>query len=148
MGDKLSDKMMTTMALARSYLIDYGLIEWSFKFDNAKRRAGCCKYRYKIISLSRYYVDMNDYDEIIDTILHEIAHAIVGPGNGHGPKWVEACLVVGAKPVRCYDSSVVKMPKGRWTATCICPIIYHRHRKPKYKYHCRKCKTNLNYTQS
>jgi SprT-like family len=37
-------------------------------------------------------------EEVRDTILHEVAHALAGPANtGHGPKWREMARRVGAK---------------------------------------------------
>lgn len=35
--------------------------------------------------------------EVHETILHEIAHALAGPGAGHGPKWREMARRVGAR---------------------------------------------------
>ena len=40
----------------------------------------------------------HDPDEVRDTILHEIAHALVGPGHGHDAVWKAKCVEVGAKP--------------------------------------------------
>ncbi|MEY4639813.1 MAG: hypothetical protein RLY13_811, partial [Actinomycetota bacterium] len=36
--------------------------EWSFSFDSAKRRAGLCNYTDKVISISRYMVDIHTMD--------------------------------------------------------------------------------------
>ena len=63
---------------------------WTFQWDSAKRRAGACKYSRKTITISRHYVALNlseRPDDVIDTILHEIAHALAGWSAGHGPKW-------------------------------------------------------------
>jgi protein subunit release factor A len=38
--------------LAESLMAHHGLQGWHFRFDRAKRRFGCCKYRTKTISLS------------------------------------------------------------------------------------------------
>ena len=56
--------------LARGLMNQWGLQDWTFKLDNAKRRAGCCKYSRKTISLSRFYVDNNTDADIRDTLLH------------------------------------------------------------------------------
>ena len=60
-------------------------------------KAGCCDYSWKIISLSRYYVLANEEAAVMDTVLHEIAHALT-PGDGHGAKWKAACVKLGAVP--------------------------------------------------
>lgn len=129
-------------SLARELMNLHGLGHWTFQFDRAKCRAGCCKYRRTTITLSEYYVPRNDEAEIRDTILHEIAHALAGPGQGHGPVWKAICLTIGAKPVRCYDNTKVDMPKGQWRANCpSCKKEFHRHRRPKNDgiIYCAKC---------
>lgn len=65
-------------AVAQQAMEIYGLRGWRFKFDNAKRRFGCCNYRTQTISLSRYVTELNSRDNVIDTVLHEVAHALAG----------------------------------------------------------------------
>lgn len=130
---------------ARELMAAHGLQGWVFQWDRAKRRAGRCCYATRVISLSIYYVQNNldKPDDILDTILHEIAHALAGSGNGHNHVWRSWCRRIGARPVRCYDSSKVEMPRGKYTAKCCkCEREYHYHRKPRYKfeaYRCRPC---------
>ena len=59
--------------------------KYYFQFDNAKRRAGCCDYRRKRISLSGYFTEHNNKTEVMNTILHEVAHALAGARAGHEP---------------------------------------------------------------
>lgn len=111
----------------------HNLIEagWTFGFNDNKRRAGVCRYTPKSIELSRHYCENNPDEKIKDTILHEIAHALLPPGNGHNRVWKAKCIEVGAKPERCYDDTVV-MPKGNWVGRCPnCQHVLRRHRRPK-----------------
>ena len=89
-------------------------------------------------SVSAYFVARNSVEEIRDTLLHEIAHALVGPGHGHDAVWEARCLEVGAIPRRCGQAD---MPSGAWQATCPgCAKRFHRHRRPKRgKYYCVPC---------
>lgn len=103
--------------LARDLMHHYGLHDWSFEFDRAKRRFGRCSHSRKLISLSKHLVALNDEHEVQDTILHEIAHALAGRGAGHGPEWRAMCREVGAKVERCYTESV-ETPKHNWEGTC------------------------------
>jgi len=135
--------MNTTDAanLARNLMNQHNLGHWVFEFDRAKRRAGCCKHSQQTIALSEYYTKLNSEADILDTLKHEIAHALVGFKQGHNHVWKAMCLKIGAKPERCYDSNVT-MPKGRWTATCNnCTKTFHKHRKPKHinGRYCIKC---------
>ena len=41
----------------------------------------------KKISFSRNFIKNSSKEDIQDTILHEIAHAIVGPKHGHDKVW-------------------------------------------------------------
>jgi len=64
--------------LAVTLMQQHGLVGWTFKFDHARRRFGCCNFTRRTISLSRPLTFLNDDAEVRDTILHEIAHALAG----------------------------------------------------------------------
>jgi predicted SprT family Zn-dependent metalloprotease len=126
--------------LAISLLITHGLRDWSFAFNRSKRQMGCCRFGPKIIELSCHFVERNTLDLIRDTLLHEIAHALVGPGHGHDAVWKAMCVRVGAKPERLSDEA--HMPQGRWQATCEgCGMRHHKHRRPKRMkgWYCCRC---------
>lgn len=128
-----------TMANVPSFAVylmkQHGLLQqgWTFRWDTTKRRAGCCRYGTKTISLSRYFVELNIDkmpEEILDCILHEIAHALVGPKHGHDWVWKGMCRLIGARPERCYDSKQIEMPKGRYLAICGgCGKEFRRHKR-------------------
>lgn len=131
----------TAASLARDLMNQWGLEHFAFQFDRAKRRAGLCKYNAKTISLSYFYVQNNSEEDVKDTILHEIAHALIGPKNGHNHVWKQMCLRVGAKPTRCCGKHI-EMPEGQWKAECRnCGKDFHKHRRPKYngERYCVKC---------
>jgi predicted SprT family Zn-dependent metalloprotease len=132
---------------ARNTMELYQLDGWSFAFDNAKRRCGQCTFNKKRITLSRYYVELNTPAEVHETILHEIAHALVGPGHGHGPKWCAMARKVGAKPQRCADASV-KMPEAKYQLMCTSGHDFGpRHRKNRNMdmHVCGRCHSPLRY---
>lgn len=128
-------------SLARGLMKKHGLGHWVFQFDRAKRRAGRCSFSLELISLSENFALRNEPADVTDTILHEIAHALVGPHIGHGPIWRAMARKIGAKPIRCYGDHI-NMPKGRWRATCNgCKKEFYYHRRPKYitGRYCRRC---------
>lgn len=144
-------KVAEVKVLARQFMDLHGLKDWTFDVDKAKRRAGVCKYRKKLITLSWFYIVYNQDkpDDVTDTILHEIAHALTFNRYGpfvaaHGSEWKTMCVAIGAKPVRCYSigEGGVVMPSGNWQATCpSCSHLFTKHKKPKHltSMYCVKC---------
>ena len=125
--------------VALELLAFHGLAGWTFAFNWRKRSLGLCVYRHRQIELSVHFVRRNDQAEILDTILHEIAHALVGQEHGHDGVWKKKCLEIGAKPERCGNAD---MPEGRWQASCkACGGHFNRHRKPRRLtgWFCRRC---------
>src|SRR2546421_7680141 len=95
--------------LATELMQKHGLAEWRFRFDHAGRRFGSCRTSQKLITLSRPLTILNSSDQVRDTILHEIAHALT-PGDGHGERWRAMCQQIGAAAIRCYDDDAVVSP--------------------------------------
>ncbi|HEY7425103.1 MAG TPA: SprT-like domain-containing protein [Gemmataceae bacterium] len=129
----------TVRKLALELMTRHGLHDWNFGFNRRKRAMGLCRYAARTIELSIYLVDRNGAEEVRDTILHEIAHALVGSEHGHDAVWKRKCLEIGAKPERCGQAD---MPSGRWQACCgSCGRIFARHRRPKrlQGWFCRMC---------
>jgi predicted SprT family Zn-dependent metalloprotease len=132
--------LATASAKAFELMQKHGLISkgWRFEFDRSKRRFGCCKYRLKKITLSASLTALNDEHHVIDTILHEIAHALT-PGAHHGPKWKAKAIEIGCNGERCYDGQVVNQPKGNWTGACPNGHIHQRYKTPTRDQSCGKC---------
>jgi predicted SprT family Zn-dependent metalloprotease len=131
------------VAIARELFERHGLISrgWRLRFRNYACRLGSCSSRRQIIALSAFYVDNNDEKLVLDTLLHEIAHALVGPHQGHGPVWKAMARKLGCIP-KAFSKSGVKLPPGKFQATCpTCARLFNKHRKPKFKdgYYCPSC---------
>lgn len=125
--------------LALELLAQHGLKNWSFAYNRRKQALGLCVYHRQRIELSIHFVERNSPEEILDTILHEIAHALVGPGHGHDRVWKRKCKEIGARPSRCGQA---EMPAGRWQARCsACGKKFDRHRRPQSLrgWYCRSC---------
>lgn len=132
--------------VARLLMAQYGLSDWKFEFDHAKTRCGSCDWDKQVISLSRYFVRMNDQSEIQETVRHEIAHALAGPNTGHGAKWRAIARSIGAIP-KPYADIGISLPKERWALVCenCKQTLLLRHRRSldtKWRY-CVACGPNL-----
>lgn len=119
-------------AIARQQLSRHGLLGWSFGLSKTKRRLGACKHQTKRIEIAEYYARHSPAETVLDTLLHEIAHAIAGPGAGHGPAWKAVARQLGATPRSCETSNTVVVEPGDWQATCpSCQNTAHLYRRPK-----------------
>ena len=122
-------ELNTASTMAREIMNSHGLENWGFGFDNAVRRFGVCRYNSRMIGLSATLTKINDEADVRDTILHEVAHALVGPGHGHGHAWRAMCVRIGAKPTRCADSEQLNTPTTKYTGTCpVCEKEFGRER--------------------
>jgi hypothetical protein len=123
--------------LAKDLMQQHGLDGWLFRWSNAKTYYGYCLGTDKIIELSKPLTLLNSFEDTLDTILHEIAHALAGCENGHNWHWKMACAKVGAKPERCYDSTQIKQPVKKYVGKCLNGHKTTAHRKTKRA--CYRC---------
>jgi predicted SprT family Zn-dependent metalloprotease len=119
----------STRQIALALMHEHGLHSWTFRFDNARQRCGACHFHSQEITLSKHFVEENDSAEIRATLLHEIAHALCGPGVGHGKKWRETAMRIGASGATTNNSA--NMPEPAWLLQCLSceSIVARRHRR-------------------
>jgi len=102
------------------------------------RRFGLCNHNERTISLSWHLVGMNDEDSVRDTILHEVAHALAGPGAGHSQRWKMMARQLGCSARRCYDSRRIAAPPARFMGACpSCGVTVLRSRRKQIA--CSRC---------
>jgi len=105
-----------TMAL--KLMEAHSLQGWSFGWLSSRRKFGICNYRRKQISLSIPLVEANSEERVRDTVLHEIAHALVGFSHGHNYVWKAAAVRIGAPPQACWTSANTVRPSAKYIGTC------------------------------
>lgn len=122
--------METTTAsqLARRLMNEHGLGDWVFTFDRAKTRRGWCHSGSRTIGMSEPLTRLADERTVRNTILHEIAHALAGPGHGHDAVWRRKALAIGCDGRRCCADEPQVRQAAKWRAVCSCGRKYHRHR--------------------
>lgn len=126
-------RAMAQLLMSKHWLIQRG---WVFEFDNAKRRLGNCSHARRRISLSRHYIPLLTKEEIKDTILHEIAHALVKSKHGHDAVWRQKAIEIGCNGQRLYIGAA--KVKRKFKGTCPkCGKVILRHRRTQIA--CGRC---------
>lgn len=93
-------------------MAEHNLISQGWKFVyNARtvRRLGQCSWVKKEIELNVDHAKTSIMEQVVDTIMHEIAHALCSRGSGHGKEWKRMAYSVGADPSA--KKKVVKSPE-------------------------------------
>ena len=92
---------------ARKQLSNNGLDDWSVRLSTSERGyMGLCSYQDKCIILNAHHIDINPEFGVYDTILHEVAHALVGPNHGHDEEWKAKAKELGCRPEQCSEFSL------------------------------------------
>ena len=131
--------------LARSEMDKNGLLDWKLDLDHAKVRAGACFFREKKISFSRDFIKNSNKSEIYDTILHEIAHALVGPKHGHDIVWKNMAKKLGCSAKRCHT---LEFSDYKWIRYCENNCWEQKTHRRKSNLICRKCGASVSYKKN
>ncbi|MDZ8119663.1 SprT-like domain-containing protein [Pontiella agarivorans] len=135
--------MEQVQTLATTLLQQHGLYTWRFEFDRSTRRAGSCNYQEKIITLAFDHAANSSPAEIQDTLLHEIAHALVGRKHHHDAVWKAKAIEIGGSGERTHR---LQFSTPRWSVTCENRCWTHTVQQRNSKLICRKCGAKLAYT--
>jgi hypothetical protein len=120
---------------------------WRLVVDTGPRghRYGQCRYREKELSVSAWLISLNgeDHPQVNDTLRHEMAHVLTGPGHGHDYLWRANAAKLGASTSRTVSeksAAQVKSPPG-WVGHCrkCGEKTSPRPGKPRKTHFCRKC---------
>jgi len=137
------------MTTARQMMKSYNeLSSWRVTYNNRKRAFGVCNYKHSQIELSRHLVPVMTDEAIIDTIIHEIAHALT-PGNNHDYVWQSKCVELGGNGQRTGGSHLYKdgvdgqrefqEKTAKYTLSCpCCDNVSYLNRRPRGSVSCGK----------
>jgi hypothetical protein len=80
----------------RDLLNEQGLKDWHVRLtmDMTKPFLGMCSHRDKCIILNAFHIDTHPDEEVINTIRHEVAHALT-VGHGHDAIWASKARELG-----------------------------------------------------
>ncbi|WP_432572823.1 SprT-like domain-containing protein [Kineococcus sp. SYSU DK005] len=124
------------VAMAEDLLAEHGLAGWTVVVDRARTRAGVCREDRRQIGLSGPLTALHAPEEVRDTVLHEIAHALVGTRHGHDDVWRATARRLGCTGAR---TTSAPRPAGRWRGVCPAGHAVTRHRRPARPVACGAC---------
>ena len=141
-------KLIAARNEAITLMTEHGLIDegWRFQFSNHKTFLGMCYHEpKKIIALSQHYIYKSPADVITDTVLHEIAHALVGANHGHDYTWRRKAIEIGCDGNRTCSQGVstakpnyrIECPECGWSVT------RYRMKQRNFGSRCPECHTTV-----
>ena len=140
---------MSIHAYAIHKMNEHGLIQkgWTFGWNKKRRSIGLCKVRARRIELSLFYLPhLSEYEQM-DTVLHEIAHALDVEMRGyskHDIVWETIARRVGAKPEACKALNPVEeagvKKASKYVFRCANGHSEASHRKSRHQFICALCK--------
>ena len=120
---------------------------WWLKLNNSVKTCGMCDYETKTIFISKKYLlsEIVTLKQIINTLLHEIAHALVGYKQAHNNIWKNKALDIGCDGKIYNDLSHFVNYKYK---LCCIRGCYNEMRYKKSNISnklCQQCKGNLSF---
>ena len=87
--------LVKALDLGRKLMNEHNLHDWDICEAHSRKFYGRCCYSEKWILLSRYLIPKCKDEYTKNTIIHEIAHALVGPGHAHDEVWYKKFMEIG-----------------------------------------------------
>lgn len=134
------DLMQETLSL----LTQHGKHDWQVGWDSAKRRAGATHFQTKRITYSRVLMPKYPLAVQWQVMLHEVAHALLGPRHGHNQTWKDTVRALGGTPSVTLSPELPSAP-ARWVGVCPqCSKKRELHSAPRRVVSCGNCSRTFN----
>lgn len=104
--------------MAKQLMKEHGIGDWGFRFAKSVNNLGFCSYGRREIALSVSHTALGSEERVRNTILHEIAHALVGPHHDHDNTWRSKALEIGCDGQRCSTVKPEERVEKRYIIVC------------------------------
>lgn len=112
----MKDKVNEALEVAESLLEQHSLYGWKVYWNEMRKCVAETNHEDKYIVFSKYFIMKASMDDMVGVTLHEIAHAILGHGYGHGDEFMELCKKIS--PNDKYAVPQAKFDISRYIFTC------------------------------
>jgi predicted SprT family Zn-dependent metalloprotease len=133
---------------ARDLMREHGLQGWRVIPFHSRSNAGECRYGTNTIALSIPLLVNGNASEADcrNTILHEIAHALVGAGHRHDHVWHQQFVSIGGNGTEKHSIKTAH----RYTGVCKCGKSFHRDARSDkmFRLMCRACRGTIVWTDT
>ena len=118
--------------------VEHGLTDWKININKRlSTTAGKCRHRTKQIDIAYVFLvhETSTREQLLNTLLHEVAHALAGPKAKHSSVWKKIALGIGCDGARCHaltfasDNKKKRVPIGYG----LCSDRCRGDRRPFYK---------------
>lgn len=109
-------KLRKAMLKSADLLIENGLSDWTLKINNKRSALAETYFSRKTIMFSKHFMLAADKDQLIGVTLHEVAHALLGPGHGHNREFKKLCEKIS--PNADYAVRSVDVPIRKYLVEC------------------------------
>lgn len=92
---KYNNRLLLVEILANDLMKKYKVDYLSFRFSKDKEKLGYCTIDY--ISIQTNHAVFSEIEDVKNTILHEIAHALAGLENNHNNYWQSIAEDIGVE---------------------------------------------------
>lgn len=120
----IDDKLALAVLTGKELLKKHKLEGWRITLSTKRKHLADTYFNLKKIEYSIAFVTVATRQQFEGVMLHEIAHARLGPGYGHGKEFVKMCKQINAPPM--YAGHKLKVHVHRYNLTCPeCGFVLH-----------------------
>ena len=88
-------KIQEAILICADVMIKNNLDKWTVKVHSRRKALADCSSKLKTIRFSKHFLCIANREQLEGVTLHEIAHALVGPGHGHDTVFKQKCTELG-----------------------------------------------------
>lgn len=112
-------KYRQAVLLGARLMVKHGLGDWKVGIHAKRAVLADCSNRLKTIRYSKHFLHITEQDQFERVTLHEIAHALVGPGHGHDNVFKRKCREI--TPGKAYDGKSAPESVHIYKYKIVCP---------------------------